>query len=146
MPTSSTLASCRSAARGVPPARSEEQADNFDLPDISGNNVVLRAGNVFGTANIQTTSANGPGSFTNIADGSAYDTFTVSNPKVDGSTVVFRASNHTDTTDGIYTSSGTALVTTPSADSIGQPRFILDIVEIGRRQSAENNPGHGSNT
>lgn len=88
-----------------------------DFSDVSGNTVSSRAGNVFGTARIQTTSLNNTfeqsREITDIADVSSFDTSTLGNPKIDGNTVVFRVADQTDATDSIYTSSGTGPVTTP---------------------------------
>lgn len=78
----------------------------FDTPDINdaGTTVALRAGNVFGHGSVQTVNRNGnPLSFKVIANKrTGIDEFEVAQPVIDGSTVVYRAKNLSDTVTGIY--------------------------------------------
>lgn len=88
------------------------QANQYAYPAISGDAVVLAAGNNISGGSIQTTSIRSPGTFADIADGRQFDVFTFVEPKIDGSTVIFGAQKRSGAVQGIYASSGAGQLTT----------------------------------
>lgn len=108
---------------------STAQANQFAYPAISGSNVVLNAGNNGSGGSIQTTTTSGSGTFVDIADGRQFDVFGFTNPKIDGTTVLFGGVIRSSGIRGIYSSSGpgqfVTLVDSTMAVPGGNGKFTL---------------------
>ncbi len=88
------------------------QANQYAYPAISGNSVVLVAGNNIAGGSIQTTPLKPAGVFTDVADGRQFDVYTFWEPKIDGGTVVFGAQNRNSNVQGIYARTGSGPLVT----------------------------------